>query len=165
MACCALIPGAALLAGCGFSPIYARSSATVAELAAIEVTMISGRIGQILRNELLDRLAPGGRAGDPRYRLEVTISQSRAALAIQSDTSVTRYNVRLTAAFALIDTASGEVLYDDSTIAIGSYNAVQSDFATLVAERDSTRRAARKAGEDIHTLLGVYFSREKPFTG
>ena len=157
------ILGAALLAGCGFSPMYARDSSAVAVLASIAVEPIEERIGQILRNELIDRLTPRGEPPSPRYRLLVTISRSRAALAIQSDTSITRYNLRLSVTFRLLDATTGDELYRDTTVAIGGYNAVQSDFATLVAEQDSTRRAARKAGEDIHTLLRVYFSREHAF--
>ena len=161
----AFVLTAAALTGCGFSPMYARGGKAVAELSAIEIEVIEARIGQILRNELLDRLTPLGAPGDPRYRLEVTISESRSALAIQSDTSITRYNLRLSVGFTLFDSETGEELYQDSTLAIGSYNAVQSDFATLVARQDSTRRAARKAGEDIHTLLTIYFSRNHSFTG
>lgn len=158
------ILAAMLLAGCGFSPMYARDSAAVAELAAVSVDPIEERIGQILRNELIDRLTPRGDPPSPRYHLNITITESRAALAVQSDTNITRFNLRLTVEFSLVDVATGEELYHDTTVAIGSYNAVQSDFATLVAEQDSTRRAARKAGEDIHTLLRVYFSREHTFS-
>jgi LPS-assembly lipoprotein len=134
-------------------------------LAAITVEPIEDRIGQILRNELIDRLTPQGEPQNPRYRLHVTISESRAALAIQPDTSITRYNLKLYVEFSLLDAETGNELYRGTTVAIGSYNAVQSDFATLVAEQDSTRRAARKAGEDIHTLLSVYFSGEPTSSG
>lgn len=156
--------GAMLLGGCGFSPVYGRNDYAAAELATIQVGQIEERIGQVLRNELIDRLTPQGEPGDPRYHLSVTITESRSPLAIQSDTSITRYNLRLNVGFSLLDSVTGEVLYDDTTVAIGSYNAVQSDFATLVAQQDSTRRAARKAGEDIHTLLSVYFARKHTFS-
>ena len=120
---------------------------------------------------LLIRHAQGGckrgqrnRVGEPRrplYRLRVELARSKAPLAIQLDSTVTRFNLRLDATFTLIDAPTGQALYRDRARAIGSYNAVRSDFATLTAEQDTERRGARELSEEIRTLLSVYLSRRR----
>ena len=157
----ALAPAALALGGCGFRPLYgSRGNAPGAvELAAVAVGQISDRLGQILRNDLTERLSPLGGPVHPRYRLTVGLRESSAALAIQSDSSITRYDLRIDVSFTLIDIASGRTLFQGQARAIGSYDAVRSDFATLTAERDSARRTVREAAEDIRTQLAAFFAR------
>ncbi len=163
----AVLGAAALgLGGCGFEPMYGRRNRPViARLTAIKIDRIPDRVGQVLRNALLSRMSPAGEPARPLYRLQVTVSQSSSALAIQPDDSITRFNLRLTARFRLYEITSGRLLYKDSTTAVGSYNAVQSDFANLSAERDTATRAAEEASQEITTLLALYFSRREEAGG
>ncbi len=164
----ALAPALVALAGCGFAPMYGRrgGSAVAARLAALEVGPIADRLGQILRNDLIDRLTPRGEPRRPQYRLRVEIAGTTTQpLAIQSDATITRYNLLLDVNFALIEARTGRELYRDRTRTIGSYNTVRSDFATLVAEQDTARRVAREASDEIHTLLGVFFARQLAAAG
>ncbi len=149
------------LSGCGFQPMYGRRGGgrTVAALASIAVDPAADRLTQILRNDLIDRLTPRGAPAKPAYRLHLEVTRSTTALAIQPDATITRYNLRIDVLFRLSDTATGEVIHRGRTRAVGSYNAVRSDFATLSAELDSARRAARNASAEVHTLLGVFFDR------
>ncbi len=150
------------LGGCGFTPLYGRRNRrAIAHLAAIKIDRIPDRLGQVLRNDLLSRLTPAGEPERPLYRLAVEITKSRAALAIQPDDSVTRFNLRLNVRFRLYEIASGRLLYKDSTSTVGSYNAVRSDFANLSAEIDTANRAALEASQEVTTLLALYFSRYK----
>ena len=63
----------ALLAGCGFEPLYGLSGrsepSVVAALAGVHVAPIPDRIGQQLRNDLLHRLTPGGTSAKPDIEL------------------------------------------------------------------------------------------------
>jgi LPS-assembly lipoprotein len=153
-----------LLAGCGFSPIYERGSdgltADVAgELAAVNVLPISDRVGRQLRLKLQQDLAVAGRLIDQKYALEVELSASRTSLLIQADDTITRFNLRLEAAFVLIDVAADKNVFQGRALSIGSYNVVESEFATVAAERDSEDRAAGELGAEIHSLLVAFFSR------
>lgn len=159
----ALVAGAAALSGCGFRPLYGRHGTDPAavDLAAVRVDRISDRLGQILRNDLIERLTPLGEPADPRYRLSVRLREARTALAIQADSTITRFNLRIDVTFSLIDARSGKALYRGRTRAVGSYDAVRSDFATLTAEQDSARRTVREASEDIRGQLAAFFARRK----
>ncbi len=155
----ALLPAAAL-AGCGFRPMYGRRGrATLAEMGTIRIDPARDRVGHVVRNEIIERMTPRGEPRVARYTLSYTTRLTEAQLAIQDDDSITRFRLRLTVNFSLLEIASGAVIYRDRTRAVGSYNAVSSDFATLASRNDTTDRVARAAGEEIVTLLGVFFTR------
>ena len=151
-----------LLAACGFQPLYGerggRDQALV-EMASIAVGPIADRLGQIVRNELRDRLTPRGVPISPLYRLAVFVNTRREAVAFNDDESVTRFNFTLNARYVLTEVASGQVIVSGSTRSVAAYNVVLSEFANLAAENDAKARAARDISEEIRTRLGVYFSQ------
>jgi LPS-assembly lipoprotein len=150
-----------VLSGCGFRPLYGRrgSGPAALEMAAVEIGLVRDRLDQNLRNDLIERLTPFGEPAQPRYALSIQTSQSNSALAIQSDSTITRFNVTVSAAFTLTERASGRILYRGNARAIGSYDAIRSDFATLTAEKDSARRTVREVSEDIRAQLAAFFAR------
>ena len=79
----------------------------VDDLAAIRIDPVADRIGQTLRNDLIERLTPFGEPRYPRYRLSVQVQRSSQALAIQADTTITRYNLRIDVSFTLTDVETG----------------------------------------------------------
>jgi LPS-assembly lipoprotein len=147
--------------GCGFEPLYGggERNPTVAELNRVEIGRISDRVGQELRNNLIDRMSTDPTGAPALYYLSAEISQSRSALAIQFDDSITRYNLAMIANIVLSDLATGQVIYQNDVRATGSYNVVGSDYATLVSEQDAEKRAAREISDEIVTLISVFFSR------
>ncbi len=147
---------AALAGGCGFRPLH--GSQTVA-LPALEIAPIGDRLGQIMRNQLRDRLVPTKPSDRPPYRLAVHLDVSKEGLAIAKDESATRFTVRLAARFEIVDLAAGNTLHKGNARATAAYNVVSSDFATLSAERDAERRAAREVAAELITQVAVFFSR------
>jgi len=157
-----------LLAACGFQPLHGRQNdsagadaAPMASLADIYIAPIPDRIGQEVRNGLLDRLNRLGQPAKPRFRLNVVLQSRKEGLAIRSDETVTRFNFRLGARFKLIDTQSGETLFSGRTVAISAYNIVRSSFANVTAEKDAQSRAAREVSEEIHAQITVYMKRRE----
>lgn len=151
------------LSGCGFRPLYGErgvNANVVPDLASTYIEEIPGRLGQQVRNNLLDRLNPKGLPDSPRYRLKVNLAIAREGLAITASDSVTRVNLTLSANFRLADAGDSSNLFQGRTRSIASFNLVQSDFANISAERDALARAAREVAEEIRTQLAVYFSRE-----
>ena len=158
----AAIAVAALLAGCGFRPLYGTTGENrqvAAQLAQIRIQTMPDRTGQKLRNFLLDRLNPNGQPAQPLYYLQVTINVSRTDLGIERDETATRALLMMTANYQLIDRARKVVLVEGSTQSTNSFNIVASDFATLSAETDATERATREVSDDIKTRLALYFTR------
>ncbi len=152
----------AALTACGFRPLYgpqAGYDSSLAELASITVSRIPDRTGQILQNDLRDRLTPRGAPANPRYRLGVSMLTQREGVAFEKDESVTRINLTLSASYQLTEIATGSVLSSGATRSVAAFNVVQSEFANISAEADAERRAALAVGENIWIRLGVYFSK------
>lgn len=145
------------LAGCGFQPIHAqRSQASPEALAQIEIELIENRIGQILRNELLQRFHPRGASKDTRFSLRTTLTESLQDLGIRKNTVATRGNLTLTATFTISPRAGGDPLFDGTATSIISYNILTSDFATLSARADARRRGAREIADQITQWASVW---------
>lgn len=147
------------LAGCGFRPLYGESSGTTQALAEVRVAPIADRQGQILRNELLDRISPNGEKSTARYLLSVRYNESLGQLAIRRDDTATRANLRVATTFRLIEVSTGVTVYNGSSSATASYNLVQSDYANLVSRRAAQRRASKLVANDVTTQVAIYFNR------
>jgi len=152
-----------LLAGCGFRPLYGEAAVgrttTTSELASIEVAAISDRVGQNVRNHLIDHLTPKGKTPGTRYRLNVLLTPSQEGIALTRDEAATRINYQLRGKFVLVELSSGREILQGSARSIAVYNVVSADYATLTAEADAERRAAREISDEIKTRLAVFFSR------
>lgn len=146
-----------LTAGCGFQPVYGGGAPVRADMAAVEIALIADRSGQLLRNELLDRLTPKGAAQMPRYMLVVELAESKQNLAIRRDDTATRANLILTAQFKLSENVSDDLVLEGRSRSLNSYNISTFEFATLSAETDARRRATRELAQDIATQLALYF--------
>ena len=152
----ALVGPALLADGCGFRPLHGKQTMA---LPGLEVAPIGDRLGQIVRNQLRDRLVPTGQDERPAFRLTVQLDVSKEGLAIAKDESATRFTVRLAERFEIIDVAAGNTLHQGTAWATAAYNVVSSEFATLSAERDAERRAAREVSDALTTQVAVFFSR------
>ena len=90
---------------------------------------------------------------------------SRAnALGIQLDSTITRYNLLLTAAFQLRDKDRNELVYASPVQRVASYNVSREPYADLIASQDAERRAAQEVATEIRTLLAVQFARAPAVT-
>lgn len=159
----AVLLGACLALGaCTLRPLmHATSEDGVrSELEAISITGLDDRLGQLVRDALLDEINPTGAEVPQRYILQVDLDRSATALGIQLDDVITRFNLKLTANFQLLDSSSGEMIYQNQVQRVASYNVSQAPFATLAAEIDAERRIAREVGDNISTLLAVHFARQ-----
>jgi len=149
-----------VLQGCGFRPLYGDPSTggSSAEFALIKVEPIKDRIGQLLRNHLRTAFNPKPRTQKPRYLLKTRVSQSTSSLAVRKSAFATRANLKVTANFELLNAATAKPIFSAKRSATVSYNILDSEYATLAAEKDARIRAVRELSEDIRIQLGVYFS-------
>ncbi len=151
----------AVLQGCGFRPLYGDPSTggSSAEFALIKVEPIKERIGQLLRNHLRTAFNPKPRTQKPRYLLKTRVTESTSSLAVKKSAFATRANLKVTANFQLLNAATAKSIYSASRSITVSYNILDSEYATIAAEKDARIRAVRELSEEIRTQLGVYFSR------
>lgn len=101
-----IIPVAALMlvSACGFEPLYVEKKSSgqwyydnkfdtgiKEEMASVKVELIQDRIGQLIRNDLLDKLSPKGEPKHAKYILSVTsINKQEIDQALRNDITATR---------------------------------------------------------------------------
>ncbi|MDA0654905.1 MAG: hypothetical protein O2912_00650, partial [Proteobacteria bacterium] len=122
--------------GCGFQPLYQKhtgSDAVVDDLAQIEVLNPidkidrDDRLGQKVKNLLLDRLNPLGRPRAAFYTLAVTVRASKTELGIKFNDEATRAKLSLSASYTLLEKKTQAVLFQGRSRSVNSYNIVNSN--------------------------------------
>ena len=150
----------ALLAGCGFHPLYARGPAGggAQDFATVRVAPVADRIGQQFRNDLIDMLTPKGEPENPRYILRAELTESIQDLAVAKSANATRGNVHMSVTFRL-EQVGGDVVLSGTSASIASYNVLESEFATRSALENVRERTVRQLAENVRVRLGVFFRR------
>lgn len=157
-AVCALLLGA-----CGFEPLYGRGGARVsgADLDAVQLPFLADREGQLLRNFLQESFNPDGRRGPTVYNLEIRLTRNNENLGVRRDGTATRINLTLTAEMSLKGAADNKELFKGRALTTVSYNVLDERFATVAAEQDAVRRAARALALNITTRISAYLRSRK----
>ena len=153
-----------LAAGCGFQPIYEWKAKhhPAADLANIEIAIIKDRIGQQLRNFLLDQINPMGTPVSPNYTLKVSLRQTKQNLALKKSQLSTRASLTFDSKFDLI--GKNENLgkgFSGSSQIIVSYNILSSQFPTLVAENNAKTRAVKELSADISNRIAAFLKSSR----
>ena len=149
-----------IFTSCGYEPIYSKNANTNKELLSISVQNIKNRSGQILRNTLLNQLNPKRERVITKYRLIVKLSESQSSLAYRRDMSATRTDLQITADYLLTDIKNGEILLNEETTSISSFDVVESVYATLIAENDVREKNLKVISNDIYTNLVIFFKNK-----
>ncbi|MBU3655082.1 MAG: hypothetical protein FGM23_01810, partial [Alphaproteobacteria bacterium] len=190
------------LAGCGFRPIYgsaanglngdgghesSQAGGVKAALAEVKIGLIPDRAGQQLRNQLLDLMNAGGEPSRPVYRLDITLTTEKTALATRSDASVSLSRLRTVLRYKLVaihqtaevgkaeaaakdaapraamPPASQDLVLDQGTLtASTSYNVVDSLFASKAAEDDALARSLKDLAYQVTDAVAIALQQPKP---
>ena len=155
-----------MLSGCGFQPVYGSFSNATADgvypqFRDINIAIIPDREGQILRNELIDRLHAGKNVGRTAYTLRVSgIDIRKRDFVIRETSDATRSDIRLLIDFRLIDKQGNKAVLERQLKAFGSYNILDNQFATRVSRDNATKNALTDLARQIERELALYFERE-----
>ncbi len=115
----------------------------------------------MLRNALVRRLYASSTRLAPSYRLITMLSESQTSLAFKKNAFATRRNLEMTAKFNLVDSASGRSVFTGSSRVTVSFNILDSEFASLLGEKNARERGIRELSEDMRVRLGVFFDQRR----
>ncbi len=152
----------ALLPGCGFTPLYGTHSAgrapsVAAELAQVQIPPLPDRLGQELRNMLIDSMHSGGAAEEFKYRLAVRVKEADINLGLQQNSTSTRGQVRITAEYWLSDSTSGASLLHETLRASTGYNILVNQFGTVLSNEDAREQGLQEIATDMTQHMALYF--------
>jgi LPS-assembly lipoprotein len=158
--------GAGILAGCGFQPVYmptasGRAGPAQRELAAININLIPDRPGQLLRQNLQERLASDSGGTPQRYDLAVTFTIAGEGIGILTDNASTRVRLIAAARWTLKarDPAQTQIT-SGSARAMDDFNVLdQQYFAADMDNEQVQKRLASDLADQIAMQLAVFFRR------
>ena len=151
-----VIAAAALLQGCGFTPMYARNGLAPA-LSSVEVRVPQTRVGYLLREELDDALARE-KGRPPAYVLSLAVDEDRYARGLRVDDVATRYEVALRVDYILSDARTRRQVKTGSVNANVTYDSPDQPYSGIAAFADGQERAATQAAERIRLDLARWFA-------
>lgn len=157
----AAVFGCMPVSACGLHPLYGNSGSApnlADTLSEVYVEQIPDRVGYQLRNDLLDLFNATGRAEEAAYRLRLHLNEEEQAVALQTNTNITRYNYTLRAHYELVPKGSTEVVKSGDLTTLTAYNVAAAPFlfGTVTAERDAKDRAANDIAERIRIEVAVF---------
>lgn len=160
-----------MLASCGFEPLYVErhsderwyykgnfDTSITNEISQIKVEPAGERVGQLVRNELLDSFTPKGIPAHPKYRLNLeNIKVESSKQAMRDDITATRERVEYKLDYTLTDASNGEVLVRGDSLALLGYDIMANPYSTTFSQKKIEEDAAKIMAADISLRIGAYF--------
>lgn len=158
-----LISGLALLPGLsacgGYRPLYGEKpgESVEASLASIRVEEEPGRLGQLVRNELISTMSASGSS----YTLRLSVDDGTSTVVTYPDPRTKRNAAVVVSRYSLFGEDRRKPLTEGKVRSTVSYDLTrdQQPIADRQARADAEQRAAVEIATEIRTRLAVYFSR------
>jgi LPS-assembly lipoprotein len=161
----------ALLAGCTAQPLYSSSVApaarteagaadTASALGSVNVSPVTTRAAQQVRNELIFLLGGGrGNPADAPYRLSLSayaFSESSAITQVTGlENAATSAIMTFVGSYTLTDAKTGRVVGSGERRATAAYDVSPQPFAAARAVRDAEDRSARDLAALVAASVGA----------
>ena len=167
------------LAACGFEPLYVEKSDgdglwyynnkydtdIVQEMAQIKVEAVTDRIGQLIKNELVDIFNPYGAPKGAKYFLKLNqVGAQTTQQALREDITATREKVKYTINYELWSKETGQLVSGDSWVFL-SYDLLDNPYSTTMDKKKVERDGAKIIANDIALRIGAYFHSIKTKRG
>lgn len=147
-----------LVAACGFQPMYAPAGGGQA-IGPVEVSLIEGKAGHVLRTEL-SRILAVEAGGAPPMQLDITLQERVVPLSIRVDESTTRAELRLVANYVLSPPDGGRVMRG-SVRSVATYDVPTAAFGEIAAQDDARERAAETMAQRFRAELALRLAQRR----
>ncbi|MGX9352844.1 LPS assembly lipoprotein LptE [Shimia sp. W99] len=149
-----LLSAAALVGGCGFTPVYGPGGGARGLHQNVLVDEPTDNASYLLVRELEDRLGRG--TGGEAYGLTLSLKTRQESVGKTVAQVTSRYNVVGEVTYALRDIGTNEVMTTGKVDTFTSYSTTGSTVSELAAEKDAYQRLMVILADRIVTDLQVY---------
>jgi len=158
------------LAGCGFHPVYAPASSSLASpasigLSRITVALVNGRAGQELREDLQQKFDVGGEGLSKLYELDASFSIANEGIALEHVIGfATRNRLIASSNWTLVSLdGNRKTLASGHSRQIDGFNPLSNTpfYSDLQTEQAQTR-LAQAVAQDISMQLAAYLAANPP---
>lgn len=159
------------LTACGFEPLYVEKTGgddlwyynneydadIVKQMAQIRINATGGRMGQLIKNELIDTFNPYGAPKNSKYFLKIQAPVSQTVQqALRDDITATREKVTYTVTYELWSTKNGQLITGQSSTIL-SYDLLDNPYSTTMDKKKIEKDGAKIIANDIALRIGAYF--------
>ena len=155
-----LFPALTGLGACGFTPVYSTRTGVSDVLRDVDIDAGQGRIGYQLRSALVEQLGAEFTPASPAYALTVKPQTTRTGFGLRIDDVATRFEIQVTARFALTETATGQVVHRGAETTRASFDLPGDPYANLSAEETAREKAIQQVAKAISRELSFFLSQQ-----
>lgn len=167
------------LGACGFEPLYVEKTGgedlwyynneynadIVREMAQIKVETVTDRIGQLIKNELMDTFNPYGTPKCAKYFLKLQpVDKTVTQQALRDDITATREKVKYSVNYELWSKEKGKLVSGNSWVFL-SYDLLDNPYSTSMDKKKIEKDGAKIIANDISLRIGAYFHSTKTKRG
>lgn len=151
------------LSGCGFTPLH-QAVGSSAPLANINVDMLKGpsvvdnQAGFFVTQRLRERI--GTQSEDAKYRLKITPNYRRSRLGITDADVASRYDIRVSASWDLVDAKTGKSLKKGRTSSVTAFGAPDGPYGVITADNVGVEQAAGETADKLIVELARHFAAD-----
>ena len=175
----AIVVICSMTVACGFEPLYVErvggddlwyynneyNAEIVREMAQVKVEGATDRIGQLVRNELMDNFNPYGEPKCAKYFLKLRPVRKRTVeQALRDDITATREKVKYTMKYSLWSKEEGYLVSGKSWVYL-SYDLLDNPYSTTMDKKKVEKDGAKIIANDISLRIGSYFHSVKTKRG
>ncbi len=159
------------VAACGFEPLYVQKTSkedkwyfdgdfdnyVTDQMAQIKIVVTGERLGQQIKNNLLDLLTPQGVPAKPKYYLYVNpVQENEYDQALRSDITATRKRIDYKVNYHM--TQNSKEVMKGNTVSFVSYDILDNPYSTVISRKKVQQDAAKIMANDIALRLGAFFN-------
>lgn len=153
--------GLLALSACGFQPLYATrddGSSVSQQLAEVNVSPQTDRVGQLVRNEIVRSTRPAGTQAEDRFYLRFEARSNSQTLIDTADTVHRRLAYNLSTNFRLIDASTNKVIFSGRAFSRVPYDRLDASFSNVQARVNAEEQAAKQVGQEMRTRLAAFLA-------
>ncbi len=150
------------LSACSFKPLYGTTATNVQlqeTLKSVSIPEVPGRVGQVVRNELIFRFTGGGHAAAPQYRLTLAVKESVKSQFVRRDGDSEGQFLELNTSFKLYRVGDDKLpILEGVSFAKAAFNDNTSIYSNVRSRRNAEDRAAKTTAEDLQVRISAFLS-------
>ncbi|MEM7301377.1 MAG: LPS assembly lipoprotein LptE [Pseudomonadota bacterium] len=160
------------VAGCTVEPLNPKVNSSSGpgvatnKLSNVEISPVSTRVAQQVRNQLVFSINGGGEPANTDYSVTLNVTSFSQDLSVLTQTqSPTSAQVTVTASYTVRSSSEGRIIGSGTRRAIASYDRTTQSFANQRAERDAENRAAKELAQLLQYAIAAHIEDPNPPTG
>lgn len=151
------------LTACGYQPLYTLIDEDISKISVGKVKMrkVVHKVGERRAAQTVYKKLSQAFNGDGKYKVNVDMLETVSTLAIRRDATDQRSALNLNAYLDIIDTTSGNTIFETTLTSSVAYNVEDTPFATDAGKERAKTSAAIALSDEIIRTVSLYFRQKK----